>query len=182
MKRYFTLFALLSISIAFSSCNKKGCSDPTADNYSENVKKARDNRCEYNGEGICGVNVKFCVDIDGVTHTGGSAQFQSGTKPGDSYKRILWTNGIPFGNAGYEDIIIDIYGNQESSSYSLSNSEANKTFKAEYYSGAFSNAFAATSGKLTIKRDNSSDGLIATFEFTTVNGIELDNGNVYKLK
>lgn len=182
MKRYFTLLALVTFAFAFNSCNKKGCSDPTADNYVKKVKKARDSKCEYDGEGICGVNINFCFEIDNVKRTAGSASFQAGTKPGDAYKRILWKNNSAFGSANYEDIIIEIYGNEESKSYNLSQSGNNKTFKAEFYDGNFGNAFAATSGSLTVKKDNSTDGLIATFSFTTTHGVKVEDGNIYKLK
>ncbi len=181
MKKIFTLLSLAVFAIGVSSCNKKGCSDPTADNYVENVKKARDKKCEYNGEGICGVGIQFCFEVDGVKKTSGSAKFFNGTA-GSSKKYIIWTNGNPQTSSNYEDIIIHIFGNQESSSYTLSNSENNKTFKAEYYRGSIGAASPAISGSLTIKKDNTNDGLIATFRFSTQNGYDITDGNIYKLK
>ncbi len=182
MRRYYTLLVLVAFAFALNSCNKKGCSDPTADNYVKNVKKARDNKCEYDGEGICGVGVTFCFDRNNVKVSNGTIGYLDGTGPGQSYKKIIWTNGQTFGTSAYEDMIIEIYGTDISSNYSLSNSGNNKTFRAEYYLGATGQAYAATSGKLEVRRDNTTDGLIATFEFTTINGIEIDNGNFYKLK
>ena len=181
MKKLYTLLSAVAILFAVSACNKKGCSDPTADNYVKNVKKARDNKCQYNGEGICGVGIKFCFEINGVKRTYGSANFFDGA-PGTNVKRIIWTNGSLQSSPNYEDIIIEIFGNKEGSSYSLSNTGNDKTFKAEFYSGQTGLALAATSGSLTIKKDNSTDGLIATFRFETQNGIEIKDGNVYKLK
>jgi len=83
--------------------------------------------------------------------------------PGSAVKRIIWKNESLQSSPNYEDIIIEIFGNKEGSSYSLSNTENDKTFKAELYSGQTGLALAATSGSLTIKKDNSTDGLIATF-------------------
>lgn len=181
MKKLYTLFSLLIFSVAFVGCNKKGCSDPTADNYVKNVKKACDNKCQYNGEGICGVNVQFCFELNGVKRTNGTIDFFEGG-PGEMVKKITWTNGQTFGSIGYEDVVIEIYGNKESNSYSLSNFGGNNTFRAFYYSGVNNLEVAATSGNLSIKKDNTSDGLIATFNFTTENGIEIKKGNIYKLK
>jgi len=175
---------LLSISIfalGFLSCNKKGCSDPTADNYVSNVKKARDSKCEYNGEGICGVGIKFCFQLNGVKITSCSAKFFEGS-PGSNVKQIIWTNGLSQTNSNYEDIIISIFGKKENSSYSLSNSQNDKTFQAEYYKESLGVALPASSGNLTIKKDNTSDGLIATFNFKTANGFDIKEGNIYKLK
>jgi len=75
MKKLYTLLSIVAILFSVSACNKKGCSDPTADNYVNNIKKARDNKCQYNGEGICGVGIRFCFEIGGVKRTNGSAKF-----------------------------------------------------------------------------------------------------------
>ncbi len=181
MKKYLTLFSILALALILNACNKKGCSDPTADNYVSNVKKARDKKCQYNGEGICGENISFCFNING-TQRKGQAIFTDGTSAGGNVKKIFWkTTSSPFGSTGYEDIIIWIYGNKEASSYSLSNSGADKTFQAEYYSGQNGFVQTATSGSLSIKKDNNSDGLIATFSFTTQSGTQIKEGNIYRL-
>ena len=182
MKKYLTLFSILALSLVLNACNKKGCSDPTADNYVSSVKKARDKKCQYDGEGICGINVNFCFSINGTKRTAGKAQFIEGTGAGSNVKKIYWQNNSSFGSTSYEDIIIWIYGNKEPSSYSLSNSGADRTFQAEYYSGQNGIVQTATSGSLSIKKDNTTDGLIATFSFTTQSGTQIKDGNIYKLK
>lgn len=180
MKNLYALLTIVALTFVVSSCNKKGCSDPTADNYVKKVKKARDNQCKYNGEGICGENIRFCFSINGNKRASSNVAFYDGSA-GQSVKRLIWTNGQSESSSTYEDIVIEIFGNTESTSYTLSNTGSNKTFKASYVYGQ--NApVDATSGKLEIKKDNTSDGLIATFNFTTANGVEIKNGNIYKLK
>lgn len=180
MKKNYTLLVILGLSLVLNSCNKKGCSDPNADNYVSNVKKAVDKRCQYNGEGICGEGITFCFEINNVKRKG-QAYFSANTSQGDNYKQIFWSNGQPSSSAAYEDVIIRIYGNKESSSYTLSNSGQDRTFTAEYYSGQNGIVQNATSGSLTVKRDNDTDGLIATFNFETA-GVNVNDGNIYKLK
>jgi hypothetical protein len=179
MKKTLTLFSLLAVLLVSNACNKKGCSDPTADNYVSNVKKARDKKCQYDGEGICGVGVTFCFEING-TKRKGQAQFLEGA-PGSNMKKIFWKNST-FGSPNYEDVIIWIYGNKEASSYSLSNTGNDKTFYAEYYTAQNGIVQAANSGSLSIKKDNTSDGIIATFSFTTQSGTKVEDGNIYKLQ
>jgi hypothetical protein len=180
MKNLYALLSIVVLSFAFTACNKKGCSDPTADNYVKKVKKARDNKCQYNGEGYCGENIKFCFEINGSKRYSNNVAFYTGSA-GQSVKRLIWTNGQPTTSSSYEDVVIEIFGDSEGSSYSLSNTEGNKTFKASYVSG-LNAPVDAVSGKLEVKKDNVTDGLIATFNFTTSNGIDIKSGNIYKLK
>jgi hypothetical protein len=51
MKKILLLLAILSMTIATTSCKKKGCTDQTAVNYNEKAKKD-DGSCTYNEDGL----------------------------------------------------------------------------------------------------------------------------------
>jgi hypothetical protein len=176
MKNYKFLFAPIFIGLLFVSCNKKGCSDPTADNYVKNVKKAQDRKCQYNGEGICGEGISFCMEINGVKKTGTASVSQANS----STTRIIWESGNDQNSPSYEDLWIEFPTGTEDK-LEIGPIGGNKKFQASYSSFS-TNIIEATSGSLLIKKNNSSDGIIATFSLTLSNGIQLKEGNIYKAK
>ncbi|MGJ8661369.1 MAG: hypothetical protein ACSHXL_04980 [Bacteroidota bacterium] len=176
MKNFKFLFAPVFIALLFISCNKKGCSDPTADNYLKNVRKAKDKKCEYNGEGICGVGVSFCMEINGSKRTGSVYVSQVNS----STTQLFWASGTNQNAIGYEDLTIEFPKGSQTKLQIGSSGNSNK-FQALYYSmtGGFINP---SSGSMLIKKNNSNDGIIATFSLTLENGTQIKEGNIYKAK
>lgn len=176
MKNFHSLLAVLLISIATLSCNKKGCSDPTADNYVKNVKKAQDQKCQYNGEGICGEGISFCFQIDNVQKTGTAVVYQ--TDPQTTI--VFWANGNDSNAAGYMDIQLNFpTGTQDN--LNIGPIGSSKKFQADFYSPT-TGLIEATSGSLLIKKNNTTDGIIATFNLTLSTGTQIKKGNIYKAK
>jgi len=176
MKNFKFLFAPLFVSLFFVSCNKKGCSDPTADNYIKNVKKAQDRKCQYNGEGICGEGITFCMEINNIKKIGHVTVSQ----PTSVTTRLFWANGTNQNSPGYEDLKIEFPTGTQDKLEIGSSGNSNK-FQADYYSIA-TGLIDATIGSMLIKKNNSSDGIIATFSLTLNNGIQILEGNIYKAK
>jgi hypothetical protein len=176
MKSFKLIFASFFVVILFNSCNKKGCSDPTADNYIKNVKKAQDRKCEYNGEGICGEGISFCMEINNDKKTGTVTVSQ----PTATTTRLFWASGSNPNSTNYEDFQIEFpTGTQDK--LEIGSVGNNKKFQADYYSLS-TNLIEATSGSMLIKKNNSNDGIITTFTLTLSNGYQIKEGNIYKAK
>lgn len=176
MKNFKMLLASLFVSLLFLACNKKGCSDPTADNYVKKVRKAQDRKCQYNGEGICGEGISFCMEINNVKKTGKATVSQ----PLASTTRLIWASGNDQNSPGYEDLWIEFpTGTQDKLEIGVAGDS--KNFQASYSSFS-TNIIEATSGSMLIKKNNTSDGIIATFSLTLSNGIKIKEGNIYKAK
>jgi hypothetical protein len=176
MKNFKFISATFFVLLLFSSCNKKGCSDPAADNYVKNVKKAQDRKCQYNGEGICGEGISFCMEINGVKKTGSVSVF----KINSTTTQLIWANGTNQNSPGYEDLYIEFpTGTQDKLDIGMPGDS--KKFQASYYTFA-SGIVAANSGSMLIKKNNSTDGIIATFNLTLTNGLQIKEGNIYKAK
>lgn len=175
--KYFKLsFSTLVFLLLFASCNKKGCSDPTADNYIKKVKKAQDRKCQYNGEGICGEGISFCMELNNVKKTGKVLV----SNPTTSITRLFWANGNNPNAPSYEDLQIEFpTGTQDKLEIGAAGNATK--FQADYYSLS-TNLIEATSGSMLIKKNNASDGIIATFSLTLSNGVEIKEGNIYRAK
>lgn len=176
MKKFNFLLASVLITILFVSCNKKGCSDPTADNYVKKVKKAQDRKCQYNGEGICGEGISFCMNINGVQKTGYAVVSQ----PNSTTTQVVWANGINPSSPDYMDLYIQFpKGTQDKLEIGAAGNSSK--FQADF-SSTSTGVLDATSGSLFIKKNNASDGIIATFSLTLSNGTQIKEGNIYKAK
>jgi len=176
MKNFKYFFGSIFLSLIFVSCNKKGCSDPTADNYIENVRKAQDVKCQYNGEGICGEGITFCIEINKVKKIGDVTVSQ----PTSGTTRLFWANGSNQNSPGYEDLQIE-FATGTKDNLQIGSAGNSKKFQAAYYSLA-TGFIDATAGSMLIKKNNSSDGIIATFSLTLNDSLEIKEGNIYKAK
>ncbi len=176
MKYYKFLSILVFVALIFASCNKKGCSDPTADNYAKGVRKAKDKKCQYNGEGICGEGISFCMEINGTKRTGTVAVSQ----PNSTTTRLFWASGNDINSASYEDLQIE-FPKDAQTKLEIGNVGSSSKFQADYYSLS-TGLLDATAGSLLIKKNNASDGIIATFSLTLANGTKIEEGNIYKAK
>jgi|TARA_R110000737_G_scaffold353511_1_gene406511 hypothetical protein len=176
MKKYKIFFAPILVLFLLVSCNKKGCSDPTADNYVKKVKKAQDRKCQYNGEGICGEGISFCMEINGIKKTGTATVSQ----PTAAITRLIWESGPDANAPSYSDLWIEFpTGTQDKLEIgAVGNS---KNFQASY-SSLTTGIIEATSGSMLIKKNNVTDGIIATFSLTLSNGTQIKEGNIYKAK
>jgi hypothetical protein len=70
MKKNIYIIAAIGLGITFNSCNKKGCTDPVANNYDARAKK-NDNSCTYDAPLPTTANINL-----NLTHKVGTENFQ----------------------------------------------------------------------------------------------------------
>lgn len=164
---------LAALLILFS-CNRKGCADPSADNYDPKVVKVQNAECTYNGEeeSPCGNQTEFCAEVNG-SNLSGEMIVTNGT----SNSIILnWTDST---STSAKSIEIEIYAPKKG------------TFKADgtFQDGTFTVLFSDgqtteydVSGSLKITDYSTTDGLTATFNSDLTNGKILTKGYLFKVK
>lgn len=165
---------LLSILGLFlwTSCTKKGCSDPLADNYDSNVKKAKNSECEYNipRNSPCGNQVEFCAQIDTLQLSGGISLTEF-----DNSILLSWKSDT----GSIQQLDVEIFGVKEGNFTANGSGEA-KSFQVTYVTQ--SGTAYESEGSMKVSGYNDNVGLNAFFEVDLTDGRQLRNGYFYRVK
>jgi hypothetical protein len=172
MKNIYVLsFAVFGLLI--TSCIRKGCVDPLADNYDKKAKKERNKECKYSGEETppCGVNIEFCMEFNGVNKSGNVLI----EYPTTDNTRITFIDS----SGVYEDLIFVFVG--DTTKYSFSTGGEYGTFDGSYFKDGETLKYVE-SGQLEITADSQTKGISGNFNFNLQGGIEIKNGFLFRAK
>ena len=168
----FLLIPFVFFILLLCSCNRKGCSNPLADNYDENVKKARDKDCTFGSATLspCGNQVTFCAKLDTLSLSGLMVKetFQNS---------VLLTYEVS--SPTYRKLELEIFDPKEGN-FTASNTNGKNTFKASYVDD--NGVRNHSTGSLKISKFNTIDGLSGVVDIKFDDGSELSSGYIYKVQ
>lgn len=174
MKKHAYIFLLLSLLVAIS-CQRRGCTDPLANNYEKSAVKADDDECEY-GEIIeppCGDDIEFCADY-GADKLLGAVNL---SEPFSGATQFTWKDST--GNETRQFDLI-IYGN-DPGTYTFNTNQEDGTFDA-FFANTISGQESAISGSMEIVDFSLTNGVTAEFFVTMSDSTKVTNGNLFRAK
>lgn len=115
--KFLSLGLLIIGTTIFTSCGKKGCTDPDAENYCENCKK-EDNTCTFKGQIVFWYNQ---ATADSLLNDGATAltYYVDGAVAGSSAASVYWTGAPNCDQSGSVTVSKDL-GTVKNKSYSYS--------------------------------------------------------------
>ncbi|MBU2018398.1 MAG: hypothetical protein KJ941_02020 [Bacteroidetes bacterium] len=163
---------LIILSVTLQSCNRKGCSNPLADNYDPKVNKARDKDCTFGAATVspCGNQIEFCANYDSLSLSG-----QMSSEEFSQSLVLTWENS----GADFRKLDLEIFGIKEGN-FSASNSGNKNTFTATYIDN--NGVLNQTTGSLKITKYNSNDGVSGIFSVKFNDGSEIKEGHLYRVQ
>lgn len=111
-----TVCTALLLTLSFSSCKEKGCTDKDAKNYCEDCKD--DGNCTYEGKAVFWFNQATADSLinDGATSL---TYYINGEVAGSAATNVYWTGAPDCGQSGSVTIVKDL-GTSKSKSFTYS--------------------------------------------------------------
>ena len=173
--KFLSVLSLLIIVSFATSCKRRGCTDPLANNYEKYAVKADDDQCKYGdpNEAPCGEGIEFCTSYG---NDGLSGEMVI-SEPSEGATRLSWTDSTDAENRLFE---ITLFGN-DPGTYEWSQFQSDGTFQAYYFSD-ITGAADAVSGEIEVTSFTLVNGISGNFQMVMSDSTEVTEGNLFKVK